>query len=95
MCCLFVEWLDGVYPDNAKKGLSIYQAKEPVSRAMGHMEISKSYGGGDRSSFELISIKSDRILGPVCLLLDLETSSGKYFAITNTEGDAFDQNPAN
>ena len=95
MCCLFVEWLDGCYPANAKKGLSIYQSEEPVSRLMGHMEMAKTYGTGDRSSYEIIACTSSRILAPVCLLPDFDCQSGKrYFAIKNDDLAAFDQNAA-
>ena len=73
----------------------VYQAAQPISRSMGHMQLTKSYGTGEHSSYQLLAVSSGAVLAPVWLVPDQSCEDGStFFAIKNDELPGFDQNAA-
>jgi hypothetical protein len=62
---------------------------------MGHMQLTKSYGTGEHSSYQLLPVSSGTVLAPVWLVPDQSCEDGStFFAIKNDELPGFDQNAA-
>ena len=73
----------------------VYQAAQSISRSMGHMQLTKSYGTGEHSSYQLLPVSSGTVLAPVWLVPDQSCEDGStFFAIKNDELPGFDQNAA-
>ena len=73
----------------------VYQAAQPISRSMGHMHLTKSYGTGEHSSYQFQTVSSGAVLAPVWLVPDQSCEDGStFFAIKNDELPGFDQNAA-